>query len=97
MSRATLYLALVLAALLLPIVWMIGIQFIPFLRIESLVPIIGAFGLLCAGPLLLLYSLYTYFVDLPIKGKKVLAIVGFISGVLWLSYLLKACVDGEFV
>ncbi len=60
-------------------------------------PIFGLFGLLFSGPLLIIYGLFCYFVDIPVKGRKVLSIIGFASGILWMSYLLKACADGEFV
>ncbi|MBD2703316.1 hypothetical protein IC229_21910 [Spirosoma sp. BT702] len=94
MNRAFYTLVIALTLLVLPIVYLIAEGMLHFHTKAD--DEIGMFALLFSGPLLVAYSFFCFFLDVPTKGKKVLTIIGFASGILWMSYLLKACADGEF-
>ncbi|WP_461069591.1 hypothetical protein [Spirosoma horti] len=94
-TRISYSLIVVLFAISFPIFWGIGKDIIGFNT--DIDKDMGLFSLLCSGPLLLVYSVFTYFLDYSIKGKKAIAIISLLVGFLWLGYLLKALFDGEFV
>ena len=95
MTRITYSLIVMLFALLFPIIWGLGKDIIGFNT--NIDKHMGLFSLLCSGPLLLVYGIFTYFLNYPIKGKKAIAIISLLVGFLWLGYLVKALFDGEFV
>jgi hypothetical protein len=95
MTRVSYGLIVMLFALSFPIAWGFGKDIIGFhTKIDKHM---GIFSLLCSGPLLLVYGVFSYFLDYPIKGKKTIALISLLIGFLWLGYLVKALFDGEFV
>ncbi|SFF34833.1 hypothetical protein SAMN05216167_15120 [Spirosoma endophyticum] len=95
MSRSFYILAIILTILIFPIAYWIAKGAFHFnTRADST---IGLFALLCSGPLLLVYGIFTYFLNHSVKEKKALSLIGLLTGLSWIGYLIKALLEGESV